>query len=319
MFILIPAVLNYVSLNPNIILIEEKELFFDCPMSFNKENDRSYFVVHVDVDGASTIYRAHDWDYSYPDDPIFETGLSYILDLFERRGIKATFFVIAKNLEEPHKLELLKEVVRRGHEIASHSYTHPDMHKLDLDSKRREIVESREKLEHILGVKIRGFRAPGYQIDLECIELLDRYGYDFDSSAYANWAFSRRLNIPITNLRTIIQPYSENGLVELPVPFHQLLLFPLNISYSHVFGLQYFKLGVRLLQKRATPFVLLFHLVDLAEPLPRERLNGQKSRLFTLSNKSREQKLTHCQDIINFMFQNFCLTDTSTLLNDFIL
>jgi peptidoglycan/xylan/chitin deacetylase (PgdA/CDA1 family) len=46
-----------------------------------------------------------------------------ILDLLERFGARATFFVVGQRAEEyPH---LITEILSRGHEIANHTYTHP--------------------------------------------------------------------------------------------------------------------------------------------------------------------------------------------------
>jgi peptidoglycan/xylan/chitin deacetylase (PgdA/CDA1 family) len=46
-----------------------------------------------------------------------------LLDLLDRFGARATFFVIGKRAEEyPH---LITEILTRGHQIANHSYTHP--------------------------------------------------------------------------------------------------------------------------------------------------------------------------------------------------
>ena len=55
------------------------------------------------------------------DGPTDDTPL--LLDLFERNGVKATFFVKGK-LAEEHP-ELLRSLIDRGHSVANHSYSHP--------------------------------------------------------------------------------------------------------------------------------------------------------------------------------------------------
>src|SRR5262249_56491307 len=96
-------------------------------------------------------------------------GLLNSLDLFERNNIQATLFVVANSLDDPRKFELVREAVRRGHEIASHSLTHPKLRSLGYDEKRREVAESREKLERLLGVPVLGFRAHRYHTDRSCL------------------------------------------------------------------------------------------------------------------------------------------------------
>src|SRR4029453_1641046 len=115
-------------------------------------------AVHLDLDGGADVYRAHGWKYESRDDPLFETGLRKALDFFDEAGMRATVFLIAKDLAEPRKLELLRDAVRRGHEIASHSVSHRKLTALSRDEKWREISESRERLAQSLGVEIAGFR-----------------------------------------------------------------------------------------------------------------------------------------------------------------
>src|ERR1700730_6859015 len=126
----------------------------------NDQRKRPPAVIHVDLDGATDIFKMHGWTFSDPVDPIFETGLRNSLDFFERNQIRATLFVIANSLDNPRKRVLLEEAVQRGHEIASHTLTHPDMFAVSRAEKSREIFESRAKLESLLDVTVRGFRAP---------------------------------------------------------------------------------------------------------------------------------------------------------------
>lgn len=46
-----------------------------------------------------------------------------VLDLFERHGVKATFFV--KGVLAEAEPELMREILARGHSVANHSNTHP--------------------------------------------------------------------------------------------------------------------------------------------------------------------------------------------------
>lgn len=263
------------------------------------------------------IYHARGWNYSYADDSIFETGLTNILGLLERNNIRGTLFVIASSLANPRKRELLQDAVRRGHEVASHSLTHPpNLKSLSDEQKRREIGESRQKLEQTLGVKVRGFRAPGYQIDRACVELLAEFGYEYDSSAFPTDAFADRLQVPVTSLTAPGRPFQESAFMELPLPDHRPSPFPFNPSYSLILGLNYFRWGLKRMIGRGTPLVLLFHLIDVANPLPRERLNGFKSRLFTLSIISREQKLARCKVMLDLVSRHYRLTTTSALISN---
>jgi hypothetical protein len=245
---------------------------------------------------------------------MFESGFLGSLKFLERNAVQATLFVVANSLNDPRKLELVQEAVRQGHEIASHSLTHPNLTLLDTEQKRREIAESREKIEKLLGVPVRGFRAPGYGIDRECFALLERYGYAYDSSVLPNRHFASQLEIPLSLLAAPQKDFLGTKLVELPVPRYRPLPFPFNPSYSLLLGMGYFRLGFRRFVKRNSPMVLLFHLTDMADPVPREWLNGLKASIFTLSIISRERKQAYCQAMLDMVRQHYQLLTTSALL-----
>ncbi len=274
-------------------------------------------VIHVDLDGATDIFKMHGWSFSDPADPIFETGMRNCLDFFEQNHIRATLFVIANSLDNPRKRALLQEAVQRGHEIASHTLTHPDMFALSRSEKSLEIFESRAKLESGLAVTVRGFRAPGYRIDRETCELLDEAGYEYDASAFPGNTFAKRLQCPVDRLKTAHCLLSGKRLLELPLPDYRPLPFPFNPSYALVIGDWYFRWGVRNLRRRETPLVVLFHLIDLAEPVPPAYLNGWKSRLFTLSTMTTGKKRSRVQNMIDFVRRNYRLTTTSDLLEEY--
>lgn len=83
-----------------------------------------------------------------------------ILDLLDRHGAKATFFVIGKKAEK-HP-ELIREIARRGHQIGNHSYSHPRATFWCLSPRAtcREIVKCQRAVESIIGQAPTVFRAP---------------------------------------------------------------------------------------------------------------------------------------------------------------
>ena len=47
-----------------------------------------------------------------------------VLDVLARRGVKASFFVLGKNLASPERMKLTQRAAAEGHRIGNHSYTH---------------------------------------------------------------------------------------------------------------------------------------------------------------------------------------------------
>jgi hypothetical protein len=270
-------------------------------------------VVHVDLDSASAIFAAHGWSHSFDSDPLFETGLSNALDFLNNAAIKGTLFVIARDLEDSRKRELLREAVRQGHEIASHTLTHRKLTALNREEKRREIFESRERLSKELAVEVRGFRAPGFALDREALEMIAEAGYDYDSSLFPSASFAR--SVGLQNLSASPQrPLMNHQLLELPLPSHSPLPLPFHPCYSLVLGTWYFRLGLKSFRRTRAPLVMLFHLTDFADRLPENYLRNRGARLYTLSHLSGEAKRERCERMLKMVAGDYQLVPTTELL-----
>lgn len=89
--------------------------------------------------------------------------LPAMLDLFDERDVKVTFFPTGRWAElEP---ELVKELVRRGHELGNHGYRHDHPKQLDDASLRAHISRSRDLLAELTGVATRLYAPPYGEVD----------------------------------------------------------------------------------------------------------------------------------------------------------
>lgn len=112
-------------------------------------------------------------------------SMQRILDLFSEHNVKATFFTLGW-VAERHP-ELIKQMVARGHEIASHSYDHQRIDTMDADQFREDARKSKQILEDISGQKVKGYRAPTFSIGHKTpwfFEILAEEGYMYSSSIY---------------------------------------------------------------------------------------------------------------------------------------
>lgn len=141
--------------------------------------------ITVDVDCLKSNFKGfglRKTRYSYRE---FGLGLENILLFFNQYNVKATFFFVAKDLEIAENAFLLNEVAAAGHEIASHSYSHPQGFRLlPFEDKAFELRKSKEILEDLTGKEVIGFRAPGWNISDEVLSVLRRLGYKYDSSVF---------------------------------------------------------------------------------------------------------------------------------------
>lgn len=81
-----------------------------------------------------------------------------LLDAMAEEDIKCTFFAVQFWVEKYP--EYVKKISEAGHEIGTHSKTHPQMSKLDKKAIESELISSKEAIEKITGKTVELFRAP---------------------------------------------------------------------------------------------------------------------------------------------------------------
>lgn len=152
-------------------------------------------AVNVDVDGlylydrihghAQTSRNADGFDPAHHDATVWTRGVPRFLDLFARTGVHATFFVVAQDLAHPEVRAVLADAVAAGHEIGSHSLTHPyDLSRQAPHAILRELTKAREQLQDATGQPIVGFRAPGYVLSEALLDAIVETGHAYDSSRF---------------------------------------------------------------------------------------------------------------------------------------
>ncbi len=145
--------------------------------------NRPTAVVSVDVDPVDLHLIGYGVKGLPPDPLAYTHGLPRLLDAFARHRVRATLFTVGR--DAPGHAEVLRRAVREGHEIASHTQTHPMRFAgLTEKRKRRELTESRDTLEQVTGEKVIGFRAPNFDMANRVVPLLVEAGYRYDASAY---------------------------------------------------------------------------------------------------------------------------------------
>ena len=80
------------------------------------------------------------------------------LDTLSKYGIKATFFVLGKNVSGNE--EILKRMKADGHVIGNHSWSHPVLSKLSLDEAKKQITDTEDAITKVLGSSSKLMRPP---------------------------------------------------------------------------------------------------------------------------------------------------------------
>jgi len=90
-----------------------------------------------------------------------------MLDIFRDHAVKATFFVVGGAAEQYP--EIVLRMKKEGHEVGSHSYSHPYFHRLSWSGAIREIGMTRWVLDSILGEECKLFRPPHGKLSLRSL------------------------------------------------------------------------------------------------------------------------------------------------------
>jgi peptidoglycan/xylan/chitin deacetylase (PgdA/CDA1 family) len=99
-----------------------------------------------------------------------------LLDLLAAQHIKATFFVIGQNAAAYPAI--LKRIVREGHEIGNHSWSHPSFAKLSDESVRRELRKTDDAIAAVVGRRPTLLRPPyGSITPRQKRWIYDEFGY----------------------------------------------------------------------------------------------------------------------------------------------
>ena len=81
-----------------------------------------------------------------------------LLDLLAAHHMKATFFVVGQNAAD-HP-EILRRAVRAGHEIANHSWSHPNFAKMSDEAVRHELQKTDDAISAAIGKRPTLLRPP---------------------------------------------------------------------------------------------------------------------------------------------------------------
>ena len=103
-----------------------------------------------------------------------------VLDLLGEHGARATFFLIGQRVRErPHDV---RRIVEAGHEIGSHTMTHPRLTEIGENEARREIQDGAGAVAEVVGERPNLFRAPGFHADERVRRIVDELKLDLISA-----------------------------------------------------------------------------------------------------------------------------------------
>ena len=92
------------------------------------------------------------------DDGPHVTNTPRLLDMLKQRKMKATFFVVGQCAAEYP--DIMKRIVAEGHEIASHSWSHPDLSRMSEGGVKEQLQKTHDVIIQTTGVTPKVMRPP---------------------------------------------------------------------------------------------------------------------------------------------------------------
>jgi polysaccharide deacetylase family protein (PEP-CTERM system associated) len=196
-----------------------------------------------------------------------------LLDILDEAGMWATFFVLGW-VAERHP-DLVREIHRRGHEVASHGSSHKLIYEQTPQEFREETRRSKQILEDQTGTPLSGYRAASYSIvktSLWALDVIAEAGFEYDSSIVP----THHDLYGIPGAQALPHRLTTQGgatLVEFPPSTYRLLGVNVPVGGGGYFRLYPYRLTRYFLRRinrtRRAPFIFYLHPWEIDPGQPR--------------------------------------------------
>jgi polysaccharide deacetylase family protein (PEP-CTERM system associated) len=234
-----------------------------------------------------------------------------VLDLFDRAGVRSTFFVLGWVAERFPAL--VREIAAAGHEVASHGYHHQLIYTLTPAQFREDVRASKSVLEQAAGASVLGYRAPSYSIiesSLWALDVLVEEGYAYDASIFP--IHHDRYGIPNAQRHAHLLRMKSGTLIEMPASTARLGGVNLPIAgggYFRLLPYAWTRWGIdRVNRLERKPIVFYVHPWELDPGQPRFAV-GRASRLRHYTGLDRTP------DRLRRLLSEFRFTSVAAVLN----
>jgi polysaccharide deacetylase family protein (PEP-CTERM system associated) len=263
-----------------------------CILSIDVED---WFHI-LDLDSTPDLAR---WD----DLPSrVERNFLRLLDLLDDKRASATCFFLGWIADRfPH---LVREASRRGHEIASHGYSHTLVYRMTPEQFYQDARRSRELLEKIVGRPVAGYRASGFSVTEDTpwfFEKLDEAGYRYSSSVFP--AARGHGGLRTDNLAPYAVPCDGASVTEVPITvqsvFGKRVCF-FGGGYLRLFPYRVIKEMTHSVLAEGRPVVFYVHPREIDPDQPRLAMGPSRRFKSYVNLRTTEPKLRRLLDDFEF-------------------
>jgi len=157
-------------------------------MTDAKKNQKHLLTILVEdyfhVGAFENLIQQRNWSNF---EPRYEQNTIKALDLLDEYDTKATFFVLGWIAEQ--NPALIREIVARGHEVASRGYYHRSLKNLTEQEFREDLIRANKAIEDACGQKVLGYRAAeklSFADNQWMLNVLSDEGFAYDASFLPN-------------------------------------------------------------------------------------------------------------------------------------
>ncbi|MEZ6137382.1 MAG: polysaccharide deacetylase family protein [Pirellulaceae bacterium] len=194
----------------------------------------------------------------------------HILQTLQQLDLTITFFIVGQDAELSINDEALTSIAEAKHEIANHSFSHePWLQRYSHEQLGEEFERTEAALAKYAKHPLVGFRAPGYSLSGDVLEMLCERGYQYDCSTLPTYlgpaarayyifksSFSKdqaqdrkdlfgSFSDGFRSLRPYYWSTPAGEILELPVSTIPIVRTPFHFSYLHYLS-QFSKLASRM-------------------------------------------------------------------------
>ena len=225
-----------------------------------------------------------------------------LLSILERKGTRATFFVLGSIAEEdPDLIQILSGA---GHEIATHGF----LHRLVYTQRREDFYEDLRRsigiIEGITGRKVLGYRAPSWSVTEDTLwvfDILAELGLQYDSSLcpFKTYLYGMPDSPRLPHLRRV-----QRGEI-LEVPPSTVRIFGQNIPFSggvflRLWTYPFIRWYLIVLNRQGAPGVFYLHPWEFDVLQPRLRVPWKQRVMQYCNLHTTEKKLSALLDEFEF-------------------
>lgn len=240
-------------------------------------------------------------------------NVNRLLELFEKRNKKATFFILGW-LGERYP-EMIEAIFKQGHEIASHGYGHRMITKMTPEEFEADLAKSLSIFKGITGTDVIGYRAPTFSLVKEtkwAFDIMKKNGIRYDSSVYP--VYHDRYGIPNAPRSKYYPLENTKDFIEFPAS--TIKFFGQNFpfgggGYLRIFPLWFTRYGFNRLQKENIPGIIYVHPWEFDAEQPRLDLPlVKKWRHYYNINRNLDKLDNLLQNFEWTSFKNYLETHT---------